>query len=182
MSTAPSAEEQFDEKASQQLEAVYLTPDVIEQRERVLALLAPRAGEHALDIGCGPGLTTEGLAHAVGSSGSVLGVDIAQPMLTMAARRCASLPQVRFDRCDVNALSAADERFDVALASQVYEYVDDIDAALTELSRVIRPGGGQCWSIPTGNPLSGPVAMRRACAGCWKPGMSTYRIRNCHAR
>ena len=29
MSTAPSAEEQFDEKASQQLEAVYLTPDVI---------------------------------------------------------------------------------------------------------------------------------------------------------
>jgi ubiquinone/menaquinone biosynthesis C-methylase UbiE len=141
MSTAPSAEEQFDEKASQQLEAVYLTPDVIEQRERVLALLAPRAGEHALDIGCGPGLTTAGLAHAVGSSGSVLGIDIAQPMLTMAARRCASLPQVRFDRCDVNALSAADERFDVALASQVYEYVDDIDAALTELARVIRPGG-----------------------------------------
>jgi SAM-dependent methyltransferase len=41
----------------------------------------------------------------------------------------------------VNALSAADERFDVALASQVYEYVDDIDAALTELARVIRPGG-----------------------------------------
>ena len=141
MSTAPSAEEQFDEAASQQLEAVYLTPDVIEQRERVMSLLAPRAGEHALDIGCGPGLTTEGLARAVGPSGSVLGIDIAQPMLAIAARRCASLPQVRFDRCDVNSLSAPDGSFDLALASQVYEYVEDIDAALVELARVIRPGG-----------------------------------------
>ncbi len=141
MTTAPSAEEQFDEKASQQLEAVYLTPDVIEQRERVMALLAPRAGERALDIGCGPGLTTEGLARAVGPSGSVLGIDIAQPMLTIAARRCASLPQVVFKRCDVNALAAADASIDVALASQVYEYVEDIDGALRELARVIRPGG-----------------------------------------
>jgi len=141
MSTAPSAEEQFDETASQQLEAVYLTPDVIEQRERVMALLAPRDGERALDIGCGPGLTTEGLARAVGASGSVLGIDIAQPMLAIAARRCAHLPQVRFDRCDVNSLSVPDGSVDVALASQVYEYVDDIDRALVELARVIRPGG-----------------------------------------
>lgn len=141
MSTAPSAEEQFDEKASRQLEAVYLTPDVIEQRERVVALLAPQTGERALDIGCGPGLTTEGLAHAVGVSGAVLGIDIAQPMLSIAARRCAELPQVRFERCDVNALPIPEMAFDVALASQVYEYVADIDGALRELARVIRPGG-----------------------------------------
>ncbi len=141
MDTAPSAEEQFDEKASQQLEAVYLTPDVIEQRERVLALLAPRAGERAIDIGCGPGLTTEGLARAVGTTGAVLGIDIAPPMLAIASRRCAGLPQVRIERGDVNALAAEDACFDVALASQVYEYVDDIDGALKELARVICPGG-----------------------------------------
>lgn len=141
MSTAPSAEAQFDEQASQQLEAVYLTPDVIEQRERVMSLLAPQAGERALDIGCGPGLTTEGLARAVGPSGSVVGIDIAQPMLTIAARRCAHLPQVAFKRCDVTALDAEDASVDIALASQVYEYVEDIDAALRELARVICPGG-----------------------------------------
>ncbi len=141
MTTAPSAEEQFDDKASQQLEAVYLTPDVIEQRERVMALLAPRAGERALDIGCGPGLTTEALAQAVGASGEVLGIDIAQPMLNIAQRRCASLSHVRFARCDVRALPLDDAQIDCALASQVYEYVDDIDAALRELARVIRPGG-----------------------------------------
>jgi len=41
----------------------------------------------------------------------------------------------------VTALPQADASFDVALATQVYEYVDDIDAALAELARVLRPGG-----------------------------------------
>ncbi len=141
MSTAPTAQEQFDERASSTLAAVYLTPDVVAQRDKVLALLAPRAGERALDIGCGPGLTTEALAHAVGAQGRVSGVDIAPPMLSIARRRCASLPQVSFELADVGQLPYADASFDVALASQVYEYVEEIDGALTELARVIRPGG-----------------------------------------
>lgn len=141
MSTAPTAQEQFDEAASNTLAAVYLTPDVVAQREKVLALLAPKQGERALDIGCGPGLTTEALAHAVGAQGYVLGVDIAPPMLAMAKRRCASLAQVEFGMADVTRLPYQDNSFDVALASQVYEYVEDVDQSLRELARVIRPGG-----------------------------------------
>jgi ubiquinone/menaquinone biosynthesis C-methylase UbiE len=140
-SQAPSAQDQFDDAASRQLEAVYLTPDVVEQRERVMALLAPQAGEHALDIGCGPGLTTQALAQAVGAQGSVLGVDIAPAMLALAQRRCASQPTVSFGMADVTQLPYADGSFDMALASQVYEYVDDVDHALRELARVIKPGG-----------------------------------------
>lgn len=139
--TAPSAEEQFDEQASRTLTAIYLTPDVVAQRDKVLALLAPQAGERALDIGCGPGLTTEALAQAVGPRGSVVGVDIAPPMLAIAQQRCAALGQVAFQRADVTQLPWENGRFDVALASQVYEYVEQIDTALTELARVIRPGG-----------------------------------------
>ncbi len=138
---APSAQDQFDDAASRQLEAVYLTPDVVEQRERVLALLAPKAGEHALDIGCGPGLTTQALADAVGPQGSVLGVDIAPPMLGLAQRRCAAHPHVSFGMADVTQLPYADNSFDIALASQVYEYVEHVDHALKELARVVRPGG-----------------------------------------
>ena len=50
MSTAPTAQEQFDEQASNILTAVYLTPDVVAQREKVLALLAPKQGERALEL------------------------------------------------------------------------------------------------------------------------------------
>lgn len=141
MTSAPSAQEQFDESASRQLEAVYLTPDVVQQRESVMAMLQPQLGEQALDIGCGPGFTTEALALAVGSGGSVLGVDVAPPMLALAQRRCSALPQVSFGLADVTRLPYADASFDISLASQVYEYVPEIDAALKELARVIRPGG-----------------------------------------
>ena len=141
MSTAPTAQEQFDEAASNTLTAVYLTPDVAEQREKVLALLAPKTGERALDIGCGPGLTTEALAHAVGPAGHVLCVDIAPPMLNIAQRRCASLSQVAFGMADVTRLPYEDGSFDIALASQVYEYVEEVDHALKDLARVIRRGG-----------------------------------------
>lgn len=141
MSIAPTPEEQFDEAASRRLTAIYLTPDVVAQRAKLLALLAPQPGERALDIGCGPGLTTEALARSVGSTGQVLGIDIAQPMLAIAQQRCQVLPQARFELADVTRLPCADASFDVALASQVYEYVEQVDDALRELARVLRPGG-----------------------------------------
>ena len=97
MSTAPTAQEQFDERASGTLAAIYLTPDVAAQRDKVMALLAPRAGERALDIGCGPGLTTEALARAVGSAGRLAGRSAGR-----SASRLADQPaepnQTRFGR------------------------------------------------------------------------------------
>lgn len=139
--TAPSAQDQFDDATSRQLEAVYLTPDVVEQREKIMALLAMRAGEKALDIGCGPGLTTLALAQATGANGKVTGVDIAEPMLAIARKRCADYANVSFTTADVTALPYDDASFDLALATQVYEYVEQVDLALQELARVVKPGG-----------------------------------------
>lgn len=138
---APSAQDQFDDETSRQIEAVYQTPDVIAQREKVLAMLAPREGKTALDIGCGPGLTTQALALQVGASGKVIGVDIADPMLSLARRRCENLPQVDFEKCDILRMPYDTASFDIALASQVYEYVEAIDQSLVELARVVRTGG-----------------------------------------
>lgn len=141
MSNAPTAQEQFDEQASNILTAVYLTPDVVAQREKVLALLEPKHGERALDIGCGPGLTTEALALAVGASTEVIGIDIATPMLAIAKQRCDQYAAVKFEQADVMQLPFQGAQFDIALASQVYEYVEHVDHALRELARVVRPGG-----------------------------------------
>lgn len=138
---APSPEDQFDDETSRQIEAVYQTPDVIAQREKILAMLAPQQGETALDIGCGPGLTTQALALQVGASGKVIGVDIADPMLSIAKRRCENLSQVSFEKCDILSMPYDTARFDIALATQVYEYVESIEESLVELARVVRKGG-----------------------------------------
>ena len=55
--------------------------------EAALALAAAQPGERVLDIGCGAGGTTLLLAEAVGPGGAVTGVDVSQPLLTLARTR-----------------------------------------------------------------------------------------------
>jgi len=132
---------QFDQEAARRLEAVYTTPDVVAQRQETLRVLALRTGERVLDIGSGPGLLAFDMASRVGSSGSVCGVDISEPMVAIAKARCASQPWVSFEAADATRLPVPDAAFDVAVSTQVYEYVGDIAKALAELRRVLRHGG-----------------------------------------
>jgi len=132
---------EFDEEASKKLEATYLTPDVSMQRYEVLKALGLKQGEHALDIGCGPGLLAYDMAKTVGSDGRVCGVDLSEPMLAMSRRRCLDRSWVEIKKADATKLPFADDRFDAACAIQVYKFVQDIPIALAELYRVLRPGG-----------------------------------------
>jgi arsenite methyltransferase len=131
----------FDERAAQALEAAYLTTDVVEQRTIVMRSLSLRPGQHVLDIGCGPGLLLRELAQQVGPKGRACGLDLSEPMLEVARRRCADLDQVTLSSGDAAVLPYPDESLDVVVSTQVYEYVPDIPAALAEVYRVLRPGG-----------------------------------------
>lgn len=135
---------QFDAEVSQQLEASYLTKEIVEQRRLQLAALDLMPGEHVLDIGSGPGLLAAQAAATVGASGSVHGIDPSEQMLAIAAHRSkpvAGAASVRFQAGDACALPFAAESFDAAAAVQVYEYVSEMPAALAEAYRVLRPSG-----------------------------------------
>lgn len=133
----------FDDQASRQLEAVYLTPDIVEQRRVLLDALALRPGERVLDLGVGPGLLAAQMAEAVGAEGSVHGIDVSPSMLAMAAarHRAPGSGPVAVSPGDVGDLRFADASFDVAVCTQVYEYVAEMPQALAEARRVLRPGG-----------------------------------------
>ena len=132
---------QFDEEASRAVEAAYLTPDVVEQRRVIGEVLAAQPGERILDIGSGPGLLALELAAAVGPDGAVSGLDPSDAMLAIAARRQSPDVPVEFARGDANTLPYEDGSFDAAVSTQVYEYVADMDGALAEAYRVLKPGG-----------------------------------------
>lgn len=123
------------------IESLYLTPDVIAQRCQVLKFLELTEGERVLDIGCGPGLLAYDMAESVGPEGHVCGIDISEDMLAISRKRCAEQSWVEFQTADATKLPYSNNSFDVAVSSQVYEYVADIPAALAELTRVLRPGG-----------------------------------------
>jgi arsenite methyltransferase len=132
---------QFDEETSRKVEPIYQTPEVIAQRRQVLKALDLRAGEQVLDIGSGPGLLADEMAASVGRNGRVCGIDTSEDMLAMSRKRCADKPWTEFQKADVAELPYRDDSFDAAVSTQVYEYVVDVPAALTELYRVVRPGG-----------------------------------------
>jgi arsenite methyltransferase len=135
------AQLEFNEELAAQMEVIYSRRDILRRRALVHEALGASPGDRVLDAGCGPGFYVAETLDRVGPEGSVVGVDASEPMLALAAKRCEGHDNVGFERGDVTALPVESETFDRALSVQVLEYVDDIPAALTELLRVVRPGG-----------------------------------------
>ncbi|UTI63234.1 methyltransferase domain-containing protein [Paraconexibacter antarcticus] len=132
---------QFDDTAGQDLEALYRTGDAVRRRRLVRRALAAAPGEHVLDAGCGPGFFCAELLGEVGPGGQVSGTDLSPQMLALAERRCAGHENATFRPADATELPLVDATVDAAICVQVLEYVPQVHAALSELRRVLRPGG-----------------------------------------
>ena len=110
---------------------------------RLLQMTALRPGERVLDVACGTGLVTLQAAAQVGTTGSVVGTDIADKMLTCARAmaRQQGLPQLTFEHMDAEHVGFPDATFDAALCALGLMYVPTPMRALQEMYRVLKPGG-----------------------------------------
>ncbi len=120
--------------------------------DRLLATAAIAPGERVLDIGCGCGATTIAAAHATGTSGSVVGLDLSAPMLDVARSRAATagLYNVSFVQGDAQTTRLEDD-FDVVISRFGTMFFDDPTAAFANLASHLRPGGRLC--LVTWQPL-----------------------------
>jgi SAM-dependent methyltransferase len=119
-------------------------------------------GLKCLDVGCGNGAFTEVLAASVAPS-ELTGVDPSEEQLAFAkVREGTKLAQFRIG--DAQALPLRDGYFDVAIMALVIGFVPDPVRAVSEMARVVRPGGvvaAYMWGAPSSSP-HGPFypAMR----------------------
>lgn len=111
---------------------------------RQAAFLLPHlhAGMRLLDCGCGTGTITVGLAEVV-APGEVVGVDIGEPQLAQAREEATSrgLTNVRFETASVYDLPYPDASFDAVYSNALLSHLSKPVAALTEIHRVLKPGG-----------------------------------------
>ncbi len=103
----------------------------------LLARLVP--GTSVLDVGCGPGTVTAGIAARV-APGAVVGIDSSEEVVALAAAG-PHPPNATFRVGDAYALGVADGAFDVVHEHQVLHHVADPVAVVREMRRACRPGG-----------------------------------------
>jgi ubiquinone/menaquinone biosynthesis C-methylase UbiE len=129
--------EQLWERLPEDLEP----PDLARRSAFARAHVTP--GRRVLDLGCGQGDLTAVLAAA---GGDVLGVEVAQAAVDRARRRH---PELQFTLAPIDgALPLDDTSFDIVWASEVIEHVADTATWLSEVRRVLKPGGRLLVTTP----------------------------------
>ncbi len=112
--------------------------------EEAGAFLLPhlQPGMSALDVGCGPGSITLGLARRL-APGAVVGLDSSMAALAeaRAGASAGGLDNLTYVQGSVYQLPFGDASFDVVYAHQVMQHLGEPGAALLEMLRVLRPGG-----------------------------------------
>jgi demethylmenaquinone methyltransferase/2-methoxy-6-polyprenyl-1,4-benzoquinol methylase len=108
-------------------------------RQAIQAAKLPIGGR-ALDLACGTGSLTRGLARGVGPGGQVIGIDFSKEMLREAQRH--PLPNIEYRLGDATMLTGIEDgSFDAATIAYGARNIPDLDALFSEMSRAVRPVG-----------------------------------------
>jgi ubiquinone/menaquinone biosynthesis C-methylase UbiE len=108
--------------------------------EQALARMDVPTDARVLDVGCGSGWATRLLADYA-TSGRVTGIDISDEMIRLARESSQSYANVDFEIASAEQLPFADNEFTHAFSMESLYYYKNIPNALSEIHRVMRPGG-----------------------------------------
>jgi ubiquinone/menaquinone biosynthesis C-methylase UbiE len=117
-------------------------PGVRRLRTWAREVLAPKPGEHAVDVGSGTGDELQLLATAVGSTGAATGVEPNPALLAESIRRAEeSGSTAKFVPGNAFELPFDESTVDILRCERVWQHLDEPQRAADEVARVLRPGG-----------------------------------------
>ena len=105
------------------------------------------AGSKVLDLGCGTGVVSRALGPVVGATGAITASDLNEAMLAEAERLGVEGASMQWRLADAENLPFAAGEFDALLCQQALQFVPNKEAAVSEMRRVLRPGGIAAVSV-----------------------------------
>ncbi len=136
--------------------------------EAALVAAGAKAGEAALDVGCGCGDTSLELVYRVGVMGRVVGVDVSAPMLAVARDRAEGRENLTFVEADASKAELPGA-FDLLYSRFGVMFFDEPEAAFRQLRKAIRESGRVafcCWQAAKDNPWAMvPLVAAREASG-----------------
>lgn len=142
----------FDEEAAGYYRRNYETPrsrhayNLHTRRLICLSLVEPHH-KTILDLGCGPGAMSLPLLRA---GREVYGIDLSKEMVAQAVELARETPSpYSFSVGDATELPYQDGFFDLVISTGVLEYIPNPRLALSEVTRVLKPGGALVMTVPT---------------------------------
>ena len=128
----------YNQEMAELQKKVALSADMVAQRQATLAALAPKPAQFILELGSGNGIYLNEIFKEMNATGKVVGIDSSPAMIEMARHIC---PAATFIEASATDLPFEDQSFHAICASQVFCFIEDIDQALSEAWRVLKPGG-----------------------------------------
>jgi SAM-dependent methyltransferase len=99
-----------------------------------------RSGLSVLDVGCGSGAITAGIAEAVGPRGFVVGVDRDEANLELARREHPAVPNLRLELGDATSLTFH-AQFDIVTAARTLQWISEPGLAILKMKEALKPSG-----------------------------------------
>lgn len=129
---------QVTESAAKVYEEFFVPALFEDWASRVADAAKISSGQHVLDVACGTGVLTSEIAQRVGSSGSVVGLDLNQGMLTIAKSKAF---KIKWQQGNAEALPFDNDSFDAVVCQFGLMFFENRHAALKEMFRVLKQGG-----------------------------------------
>jgi ubiquinone/menaquinone biosynthesis C-methylase UbiE len=114
----------------------------------LVRIAALRPGERVIDVACGTGVVTRLAAEAVGTTGTVTGLDLNPGMIAVARSVDPTGSSIQWHEGNAEAMPLPDAAFDVVLCQMGLQFVSQKPTALQEMRRVLAHGGRLALNVP----------------------------------
>lgn len=100
-----------------------------------------KPGDKVLEIGCGTGNYWIGRQDTIDMCSEFILADFSEGMINTSRRNLAGMHGIDYCVCDIQNLPFEDASFDIVIANMMLYHVPDLELALSEVKRVLKPGG-----------------------------------------